>query len=167
MSQAGEINTAAGPVPPSVATSYVLDVGTAVPSANVLKVNGGAGVQTSLGLSNQIIVTVQTSGFTWTEQSTSPYAIPVENGVFCNASMTVNLPTASLITGSSVIIYNDFGANVTVQAGAGQLIQFGAHQSSVAGTATSIDQGDILELVYKSSDTAWHVIATVGSWTLA
>lgn len=40
MSQIIKNLASGGPLPPDVATSYVLDVGTAVPLANVLKVNG-------------------------------------------------------------------------------------------------------------------------------
>lgn len=58
MSQAGQLSSTAGPVPPSVATSYTTDIndttittvpvagGTAVPVANILRVSGDNGITT-------------------------------------------------------------------------------------------------------------------------
>lgn len=56
-------NLAAGPVPPTVATSYVTDDGTAIPAANVLNVKGGPGISTYAdpNLSNNLFIKVQNS----------------------------------------------------------------------------------------------------------
>jgi hypothetical protein len=61
MSQAGIVNTSSGPVPPTVATSYVTDNGTAIPASNVLNVNGSNGIVTSANpnLSNNLVISLQ------------------------------------------------------------------------------------------------------------
>jgi len=153
--------------PPSVATSYLLDDGnSAVPAANVLKVLGGAGTFTTLGDPNQIKVNVVNDGFPWSDQAVS-FAAATQNGYFCTAALTATLPSAGLVSGSTVIIYVDTASAVTIQAAAGQQIEISQTLSSVAGTATSTAQGNIVQLVYRVSDLTWHAISSAGSFTLA
>lgn len=165
MSQAGIINTSSGPVPPTVPTQFTTDSGIAVPAANNLNVFGGTGATTS-GAGSTITITVKNDSFTWSDQNVS-FAAQVQNGYFCTAALTVTLPTASLVTGSTIIIYVDTVSSVILQAGAGQQIEISQTLSSVAGTATSTAQGNIVTLVYRASDTTWHAISSAGSFTLA
>lgn len=160
-------NLAAGPVPPSVATSYLLDDGnSAVPAANILKVLGGSGTFTTLGDPNQIKINVVNDGFPWSDQAVS-FAASTQNGYFCTAALTVTLPSAGLVSGSTVIIYVDTASAVVIKAAAGQQIEISQTISSVAGTATSTAQGNIVQLVYRTSDTTWHAISSAGSFNLA
>lgn len=167
MSQIYKPLTSTGPIPPVIATSYLLDDGnSAVASANILKVLGGSGTSTSLGDPNQIKINVVNDGFPWSDQGVS-FAASAQNGYFCTAALTVTLPTASLATGSTIIIYVDTVSAVVIQAGAGQLIEISQNLSTVAGNATSTAQGNIVTLVYRVSDTTWHAISSAGSFILA
>jgi hypothetical protein len=151
---------------PTIPTSFLLDdANLAVPAANVVVVHGENGVETSLGASNEIVLSVVNNGMTWTDQSVTFNAL-AQNGYFCTGVLTVNLPAAPT-QGNTIIIYVDDSSVVTVQANTGQTIQIGSGQSSVAGTASSTSEGSCLTLVYRSSDSEWHSIADNGSWTLA
>ena len=161
-------NLASGPVPPSVATSYVTDNGTAIPAANVLNVLGGTGIITSADPNggNTIHVTVVNDSFTWSEKTTS-FAAAIQNGYYCNAALTATLPaTAGLVLGNTIIIYVDTASAVVVQANTGQMIQFGDNVSGPAGTLTNTMKGDTVELNFKPSDSTWHTIDSIGSWSV-
>jgi hypothetical protein len=159
------VGTTSGNLPPAVPIQFTTDSGIAVPAANNLNVLGGAGASTS-GAGSTITINVVNDGFPWSDQAVS-FAASVQNGYFCTAALTVTLPSASLVTGSTVIIYVDTASAVVIQAAGGQQIEISQTTSSVAGTATSTAQGNIVTLVYRVSDTTWHAISSAGSFTLA
>ncbi len=165
MSQAGQNNSAAGPVPPAVSTQFTTDNGVAVPAANNLNVFGGTGATTS-GAGSTITITVKNDGFAWSEQNVN-FNAAIQNGYFCNAMLTATLPpSAGLVIGNSIIFFVDTSSVVTIQAGAGEMIQVGSVISAPGGKATSNTRGAILELVFKPSDLTFHTISSLGSWTV-
>jgi hypothetical protein len=167
MSQAGFAVLEDANIPGDVATTYVTDMGTATPAAHILNVIGGIGTSTSApGNSNTIVVTVNNLGFQWSEKAVS-FAAAVQNGYFCNAALTATLPASGgLVIGNSIIIFVDTASAVVIQAGGGEMIQISSTISAPGGTATSNTQGSTVELVYKPSDSTWHSISSLGSWTV-
>lgn len=83
-------NLASGPVPPTVATSYVTDDGTAIPAGSVLNVLGGSGIETYAdpNLSNNLFIQVQNS---FTDQT-------VTVGAVTSDITTIALPAAGTYT---------------------------------------------------------------------
>jgi len=166
MSQAGIINIAGGGGGGSPVQTLTGNIGPAVPpTGNNINVIGGTGVSVSGNAgTSTLTINVASEGFTWSEESTS-FAAAVQNGYFCNASLTATLPpTAGLTIGNTVIIYADTTGTVTILAQSDQKIQVGNDISGDGGTSVSNTQGSILELIFKPSDLTWHTQSSIGSW---
>jgi len=164
MSQIIKVSSGSGPLPPDVPTQFTTDDGVAIPALNNLNVFGGLGATTS-GSGSTITITVVNDGFDWSEQDVS-FNAAIENGYYCNDTLTVTLPaTAGLFIGATVIIFVDTTDVVTIQANTGQMIQVGNTISAPAGTTSSNTRGALLELNFKPTDTTWHTIASMGTWT--
>lgn len=137
------------------------------PTANNINIVGGSGAQVvgTPGTST-LTINVVNDGFPWSDQAVS-FNAAVQNGYFCTAALTVNLPSSGLVSGSTVIIYVDTASTVTIHAAAGQQIEISQSISSVGGTATSTAQGNIVTLVFRTSDATWHAISTAGTFITA
>lgn len=146
MSQAG-INSVTKSNP-QIATSYVLDVGTAVPSGNVLEVNGGAGVTTTLGASNQIIITVASSGFTWhvVTSANNPVTLVAENGYITKGAGVVDfvLPAAATVGDTYEIV--GYGNLWTIAQNAGQSMRIGSAVTT-AGVTGSLSASMVTDCI--------------------
>ena len=141
MSQAGIINTTSGPVPPTVATSYVTDVNSpAIPAANVLNVlgsdttsNDSDGIRTD-GSSGSNTLTIQLTNRTHVTSTTS-------DGAGQTQTVTVFTPTvATGITFTvSVTGYDSLNNEVT----GGELV--GIARSSAGGVVVVVGTNDTFD----------------------
>lgn len=164
MSQGGPLNTEG--LGPDVATSYVCDVGVAVPTANTLNVLGGGGATTS-GLGNTITVIAGGSGYNWVvvTAALNPITLVKNTAYICKGALPVNfiLPAAASIGDSFKILgYSNLW---TVAQNAMQSIIVGVKTSTIGITgsveATTVSDG--VELVCITANTEFYEIQIQGN----
>jgi len=118
--------------------------------------------------------TVDANGFVQALGGTSPWldiappsAVVINTGYFATGAGALTLPLAPA-QGSIIEIVDVFGGGVVVTASGAEFIQIQNTTSSAGGTATSIQLGDALRLVYRAADTTWYQAPGAGgNWVLA
>lgn len=103
--------------------------------------------------------------FPFTDESSS-FAAASNNGYFIASAATATLP-ASPSQGDRIAIVVDTSGSIIVQANTGQYIRRGTALSSSGGTFTNAQQGDTLDLYYRSADATWIDLGSNGAWTPA
>jgi hypothetical protein len=137
MSQAGIINTSAGPVPPTVPTSFVTNSGIAIPAANILNVLGSTVVAGSIpfqtiGSGNTVTGQIQIS-----QAIAASDATKIGLAAFNSAQFTVDangfvslFGSSSAITSIGVDTFTAPGTNPVVPTAGGLITITGAQVAS-------------------------------------
>jgi hypothetical protein len=147
------------------ANTFTIEIqrSTAVAASDITK-NGVAHFDSAdFGVDANGFVTNISGGFKWSDKSIS-FAGAAQNGYNVIGTLTATLPAAPA-NGDTIQFYVTGAFVLTLQANAGQTIQFSTNTSSVAGTQVSSMSGDSCELVYMSSSTSWKSVDYTGAWT--
>lgn len=159
MSQAGDISAIAGPVPPTVPTSFVTDSGTAVPALNILN------VLTSDTIANDDDgITDTGSGNTVTTFITNRITATATTSDGAGQTQTVTLLTPSNSTAQT------FNANVTGFDSAGNAMTGGTIigiSRKAAGIVTVVGTNDVFEESDATLATADYNIISSGGDIIA
>lgn len=144
----------------------------------ILGSTGATPVAATIGSSGNITITsgagtltIGTSGlasFAWNDVAGTTQAAVANNGyIISNAGQTTVTIPATISQGSVIRIAGKGAAGWILQANTGQTIHFGSSATSVAGSLTSINQWDSVEIVCVTANTTFTVISSVGNLTVA
>ncbi len=151
----------------SVPQLFTANTGTATPSSNNLNVLGGGGIQTA-GSGATLTIAVSGGGFLWTDVTTTPQAISVQNGYLTDrgGGVSYSLPTTASI-GDTFIILGKLGLATITQAASQQiLIGSSSSTSGATGTCVSNNIGDSITLVCTTANNIFRATSVIGTWTL-
>ena len=141
----------------------IIGSGSGAPAAATL--TAGTGI-TITNAANSITIAASGAGFTWSDTSGTVTAV-AENGYFITGTTTSTLP-ASPNEGDTVRYIVDTASILTIQAAGTQKIRVGNTLSAATGTTVNTQQGDAIELIYRTTGTTWFAgNSPVGAWTTA
>jgi len=147
-----------------VATNGQLPIGSAGADPVLATLTAGTGISITNGAGSITIASVQ-GGFAWSDTSGTVTAV-AQNGYFITGTCTSTLP-ASPTEGDTVKYIVDTASLLTITGNTGQKIRIGTKLSAAAGTAVNTQQGDAIELVYRSTGTTWFAANNpVGGWNV-
>lgn len=143
-------------------------IGTTAGAPAAAAINSGTGILVQNG-SGSITVSLSGPGtLTWNNVAGTSQTAAVNNGYICSnaGATTVTIP-ATAVQGSVIGVQGTGAGGWVLQANAGQTIHDGNVATSVAGTLTSTNQWDSVQVLCVIANTTFAVIASQGSLTAA
>lgn len=150
-------------------TNGQLIVGSTAGSPAAATLTAGAGITITNG-SNSITIDATAGGFTWNNVTGTSATMAKENGYQSNNAglVTLTMPSVASSTFGDTIIVAGLGAGGwKIQCVATQLIHFGSGVTAAAGSISSTNRYDSIELVCSSTTTEWFVVSAIGNLTVA
>jgi hypothetical protein len=127
----------------------------------------GTGISVTNG-HNSITIASTTNALTYNDVSGTSQAAAVNNGyIISNAGQTTVTLPATAAEGSVIAVQGKGAAGWILTANTGQVIHLGSSASSSAGTLTSTNQWDAVEVVCVTANTTWAVKSVIGNLTVA
>lgn len=110
-------------------------------------------VQSTLG---EILSSIPGVQFTWNSVAGTTQAAAVENGyIIANAAQTTVTLPATAAVGQRVSVQGLGAAGWVIQANTGQTIQLGSSATTTAGSLTSTNRYDSINLICMVANTTW------------
>lgn len=145
-----------------VATNGQIPIGSTGADPTLGTLTAGANITITNGAGT---ITIAASGaITWADQ-TGSFTPAATHGYFITGTSTATLPAAPS-AGDTIYFILDTTNILTITANTGQFIRLGTTISASAGTCVSNSRGDAITLVYRSTDTTWLALNSVGTWTV-
>jgi len=152
----------------TVATSFVENTGTAIPSAGVLNVVGIGGCTTD-GSGNTITINAGApSGIPWILITSASAAMDINEGYVADRATLVTLTLPAVAAFGTVLRVSGYGVGGwKIVQNAGQYINFGVlTTTTTTGSLASTQRFDAIEMVCVVDSTIWNVISSVGNITV-
>lgn len=163
------VTTAAGiPIQSGTMTNGQMIIGStgATPVVGTITTSGNISITTGAG--TVALAGTGMASFTWNDVSGTSQAASAYSGyIISNAGQTTVTLPATVAEGVTFAIAGKGAAGWILQANTGQTIHYGSSASSSAGSLTSTNQWDSVQILCVTANTTFIVIASQGNLTVA
>lgn len=143
-------------------------VGSSAGSPAAATISAGTGISVTNASNSITIASTGVGSLVWNDVSGTSQAAAVNNGyIISNAAQTTVTIPATAAEGSVFAVQGKGAAGWILQMNTGQTVHLGSSASSSAGSLTSTNQWDSVQIVCVTANTTFAVISVIGNLTVA